>query len=70
MMINVSTEPRKLSIAASALRRRFSPSNAKGLVAKPTTSAFSAFAALATMCPAPLPVPPPAPIVTKTISAP
>jgi hypothetical protein len=70
MTISVSTVRRIFSMASSALRRRFSPSNANGLVAKPTTNILSSRATSATMWPAPLPVPPPAPSVMKTMSAP
>ena len=69
-VISVSTLSRSCEIAYSALRRRFSPSKANGLVAKPTTKAPCSLAIFATTWPAPLPVPPPAPIVTKTMSAP
>ena len=53
----------------SAARARFVPSNRNGLVTTPTVRAPSSRAACATMGAAPVPVPPPMPAVTKTMSA-
>ena len=47
-----------------------SPSNLKGLVTTATVRAPSSLARLAMTGAAPVPVPPPRPVVTKTMSAP
>ena len=54
----------------SACLRRLGPSNAKGLVTTATVSAPSSLASDATTGAAPVPVPPPRPAVTNTMSAP
>ena len=68
--INVSTSPRKFSIPSSACAVRRLPSKLNGLVTTPTVNAPRSFATLATIGAPPVPVPPPSPAVTKTISAP
>ena len=69
-MINVSTVLRSSARPASAcLRRRF-PSKTKGLVTTPTVSAPTLRARSAMIGAPPVPVPPPIPAVTKTMSAP
>ena len=54
----------------SAAARRRLPSNAKGFVTTPTVNAPTSLAHSATTGAAPVPVPPPIPAVTNTISAP
>ena len=54
----------------SACARRRLPSNANGLVTTPTVNAPISLAHSATIGAAPVPVPPPIPAVTNTISAP
>ena len=54
----------------SALRIRYLPSKLNGLVTTATVKAPSSLLSLATMGAAPVPVPPPRPAVTKTISVP
>ena len=68
--MTVSTHSFKSVRPFSACIIRFFPSNAKGFVTTATVSAPSSAARLATMGAAPVPVPPPRPVVTKTISAP
>ena len=68
--IMVSTCFLSSSIPTSACSILFLPSNLKGLVTIPTVSAPSSWAISATIGAAPVPVPPPIPQVTKTISAP
>ena len=70
MTIRVSTLSLSFSIPASALVIRVLASNLKGLVTTPTVSIPICFAILATTGAAPVPVPPPIPHVTNTISAP
>ena len=70
-MISVSTLARSLSIPSSACCMRRLPSNSNGLVTTPTVSApISSLAISAITGAAPVPVPPPSPAVTKTMSAP
>ena len=66
----VSTFPFKLSIPRSACDNLFLPSNVNGLVTTPIVNIPISFAACATTGAAPVPVPPPIPAVTNTISAP
>ena len=68
--MTVSTQPISSARACSACSMRRLPSNAKGFVATATVSAPSSLARFATTGAAPLPVPPPKPAVTKTMSAP
>ena len=67
---NVSTFPFKLSIPLSACESLFFPSNVNGFVTTPMVKIPISFAACATTGAAPVPVPPPIPAVTNTISAP
>ena len=67
---NVSTLPFRLSIPRSAWVKRFFPSNVNGFVTTAIVNIPISFAMLATVGAAPVPVPPPIPDVTKTISAP
>ncbi len=70
-MIRVSTLARSLSIPSRACCMRRLPSNSNGLVITPTVSApISSLAISAITGAAPVPVPPPSPAVTKTMSAP
>ena len=66
----VSTHSRSASRPASACSGRFLPSNLNGLVTTAIVSAPSSLARLAMTGAAPVPVPPPRPVVTKTMSAP
>src|SRR5580700_8710438 len=68
--MTVSTLPISSARACSACSMRRFPSKAKGLVTTATVSAPSSLARFATTGAAPLPVPPPNPAVTKTMSAP
>src|SRR5271163_3844090 len=68
--ITVSTQPINSASACSACSMRRLPSNANGLVTTATVSAPSSLARFATTGAAPLPVPPPRPAVTNTMSAP
>ncbi len=68
--INVSTLSLILSIPFSAFTIRAFASKRKGFVTTPTVRIPISFASLATIGAAPVPVPPPIPQVTKTISAP
>ncbi len=70
-MISVSTLARSLSIPSSACCIRRWPSNSNGLVTTPTVSApISSLAISAITGAEPVPVPPPSPAVTNTMSAP
>ena len=70
-MIRVSHLARSLSIPSRACCIRRLPSNSKGLVTTPTVRApISSLAISAITGAAPVPVPPPSPAVTKTMSAP
>ena len=70
-MIRVSTLLRSFSIPSSACCIRRLPSNSNGLVTAPTVSApISSLAISAITGAEPVPVPPPSPAVTKTMSAP
>ena len=68
--INVSTLAFSLSIPPMALTIRAFASNLKGFVTTPTVRMPISFAILATTGAAPVPVPPPIPQVTNTMSAP
>ncbi len=70
MVITVSTASRSASRPWAAWVRRFLPSNLKGLVTTAIVSAPSSVARLAITGAAPVPVPPPRPVVTNTMSAP
>ncbi len=70
MTMMVSTLSRRLSTPSSATRDRRGPSKANGLVTTPTVSALISLAISAITGAAPVPVPPPMPAVTKTMSAP
>ena len=70
IVIRVSTFDLSSAIPPSAFFILILPSNAKGLVTTPTVSIPISFAKPATTGAAPVPVPPPIPAVTKTISAP
>ena len=67
---NVSTFPFRLSIPLSACVKRFFPSKVNGFVTTAIVKIPISFAILATIGAAPVPVPPPIPAVTNTISAP
>ena len=67
---NVSTFPFRLSIPLSACESLFFPSKVNGLVTTPMVKIPISFAVEATIGAAPVPVPPPIPAVTNTISAP
>ena len=69
-MIIVSTLPVNASIPRSACSLRFLPSKPNGFVTTPTVNAPASRAHSATTGAAPVPVPPPIPAVTKTMSAP
>ena len=69
-MMMVSTFSFKYSIPELALRIRTVPSNINGLVTTATVNAPISFAHSATIGAPPVPVPPPIPAVTKTMSAP
>ncbi|CAB4632263.1 unannotated protein [freshwater metagenome] len=66
----MSTSVLKFSIPSSACAVLLLPSKVKGLVTTPTVNAPKSFATFATIGAPPVPVPPPSPAVTKTISAP
>ena len=68
--ISVSTFSFNLSIPARALFIRVLASNLKGFVTTPTVRAPCSLATRATTGAAPVPVPPPIPHVTNTMSAP
>ena len=70
MTISVSTSLRSFSMPASACTTRRLPSKPNGLVTTPMVSAPSDRATLATTGAPPVPVPPPSPAVTNTMSAP
>ncbi len=70
MTISVSTSLRSLSMPSSACTIRRLPSNPNGLVTTPMVRAPSDLATFATTGAPPVPVPPPSPAVTKTMSAP
>ncbi len=70
MTISVSTSSRRFSMPLSAWTARRRPSNVNGRVTTPTVSAPSERAIRATTGAPPVPVPPPSPAVTKTMSAP
>ena len=71
MTMSVSTTSRRRWMPSSAWRMRWVPSNSKGFVTTPTVSAPISFFAISAMTgAAPVPVPPPSPAVTKTMSAP
>ena len=67
---NASTLPFKLSIPLSACVNLFFPSNVNGFVTTAIVRIPISFAIEATIGAAPVPVPPPIPDVTNTISAP
>src|SRR5487761_178815 len=68
--LTVSTQPINSPKACSACCKWRLPSNANGFVTTATVSAPSSLARFATTGAAPLPVPPPNPEVTNTMSAP
>ena len=68
--ISVSTSARSCSIPLSACAARRLPSKPNGLVTTPIVSAPSDLAIAATTGAPPVPVPPPSPAVTNTMSAP
>src|SRR5712692_1055537 len=70
MEIRVSTCAFNSRIPSSAQRMRFLPSKRNGLVTTPTVSAPTSLAMRATTGAPPVPVPPPIPAVTNTMSAP
>src|SRR5918993_256650 len=70
MMMRESTFSLRRLMPSSAYVERLRPSKAKGRVTTPTVSAPESLAILATTGAAPVPVPPPFPAVTKTMSAP
>ena len=70
MVITVSTASRSDSSPISACLNRLRPSNLNGLVTTAMVSAPSSVARLAITGAAPVPVPPPRPVVTNTMSAP
>ena len=70
IVIMVSTHSRNSASPRSAWSCRRRPSNLNGLVTTATVSAPSSLARLATTGAAPVPVPPPRPVVTNTMSAP
>ncbi len=70
MTMRVSHSLRSASMPASACDARFLPSKENGLVTTPMVSAPSLRAMLAITGAPPVPVPPPSPAVTKTMSAP
>ena len=70
MTIVVSTESISSATPRSACCMRRLPSNANGLVTTATVSAPISLASDAMIGAAPVPVPPPRPVVTKTMSAP
>ena len=68
--ISVSTAVSRRSMPSIACRARFLPSKPNGLVTTPTVSAPQSRAIWAITGAAPVPVPPPMPAVTNTMSAP
>ena len=70
MTINVSHSARNASMPSSACWARFLPSKLNGRVTTPMVSAPSLRAMLAITGAPPVPVPPPSPAVTNTMSAP
>mmetsp|Transcript_9824 Transcript_9824/g.26747 ORF Transcript_9824/g.26747 Transcript_9824/m.26747 type:complete len:201 (+) Transcript_9824:391-993(+) len=68
--MSVSTFFRRVSTPSVAWLARLLPSNVNGKVTTPTVRMPISFASLATTGAAPVPVPPPIPAVTNTISAP
>ena len=68
--ISVSTSFLKASTPVSAWVMRRFPSKLNGFVTTPIVSAPTSFATLATTGAPPVPVPPPSPAVTKTMSEP
>ncbi len=69
--ISVSTTSRSRSIPSVAWRPRWEPSKSNGRVTTPTVSAPISFLAISAITgAAPVPVPPPSPAVTNTMSAP
>ena len=70
MTISVSHSARSASMPSSACVARFLPSKENGRVTTPMVSAPSLRAMLAITGAPPVPVPPPSPAVTKTMSAP
>mmetsp|Transcript_26481 Transcript_26481/g.67328 ORF Transcript_26481/g.67328 Transcript_26481/m.67328 type:complete len:223 (-) Transcript_26481:385-1053(-) len=70
MTMRVSTDVRRFCRAARACRALWRPSKLKGVVTMPTVRMPSSLATPATIGAAPLPVPPPMPAVTKTMSEP
>eukprot|EP00963_Diacronema_lutheri_P012293 scaffold1708_cov322-Pavlova_lutheri.AAC.19 len=70
MTIKVSTFSSKTRIASWACKALRLPSNVKGVVTIPTVKIPAALATPATTGAAPLPVPPPIPAVTNTMSDP
>jgi hypothetical protein len=70
MTIRVSTAASRRLMPSSAFLPRFLPSKPKGLVTTPTVRAPQSRATWAMTGAAPVPVPPPMPAVTKTMSAP
>ena len=70
MTMRVSTSSRSAPIPDSAWLARRRPSKVNGRVTTPTVSAPRLLAILATTGAPPVPVPPPSPAVTKTMSAP
>ena len=70
MTMRVSTSSRRLAMPSSAELARRRPSKANGRVTTPMVSAPSERAMRATTGAPPVPVPPPSPAVTKTMSAP
>ncbi len=68
--MSVSTYSRSSAIPSSAYRSLRRPSNANGFDTIATTSAPASEASRATTGAAPVPVPPPIPAVTKTMSEP
>ena len=69
--ISVSTISRRRSMPSCAWRPRCEPSKANGRVTTPTVSAPISFLAISAITgAAPVPVPPPSPAVTNTMSAP
>ena len=71
IVISVSTCSRSFWMPSCAWRARCVPSNANGRVTHPTVSAPISFLAISAITgAAPVPVPPPSPAVTNTMSAP
>ncbi len=70
MTISVSTASSRRAMPSSPWRERRRPSKPNGLVTTPTVSAPASRAICAMTGAAPVPVPPPMPPVTNTMSAP